>query len=176
MEPFSPSLCGPTADERGPGQRVISFSLSSRNWESEAVGKRVREMRDAYPDDYIIRIYHDNDWDRDPQQVYLYFILHKQSFLNIIFYFQMAELCQVYCENQQHVDLCAVQHLSTSLTGVSLHHKHSALWKFALMADHLVDEFHIRDFGTTVTAEREWAAVEEWLGSNREGAWPNQYD
>ena len=41
------------------------------------------------------------------------------------------------------------------------------------MADPLVEEFHIRDIGTTVTAEREWVAVEEWLGSDRDSAWPN---
>ena len=90
----------------------------------------------------------------------------------------MAKLCQVYCKNQQHVDLCTVQHLSTPLTDVDipLLQKHSALWKFAPMADPLVAEFHIRDFGETAAAEREWMAVEEWLGSNRDRAWPNQYD
>ena len=85
----------------------------------------------------------------------------------------MSELCQVSCENQQHVDLCAVQYLSTPLTGIPLLHKHSDLWRFAPMADPLVEEFHIRDIGTTVTAEREWVAVEEWLGSDRDSAWPN---
>ena len=64
------SLCGPTADERGPGQRVVSFAVSGKNLDSEAVGKRVREVRDAYPDDYVIRLYHDIDWDNEPLQVH----------------------------------------------------------------------------------------------------------
>ena len=67
---FSPSLCGPTADEWGPGQRVVSFSVSGKTWDSEAVGRRVREVRDAYPKDYVIRIYHDKDWDNEPLQVH----------------------------------------------------------------------------------------------------------
>ena len=85
----------------------------------------------------------------------------------------MSGLCQVYCENQRHVDLCAVQHLSTPLTGIPLLPKYSALWKFAPMADPLVAEFHGRDLVSMVTAEREWEAVEEWLGSDRETIWPN---
>ena len=65
----------------------------------------------------------------------------------------MSELCHLYCENHRHVDLCAVQHLSTPVTGNPLLGKQSALWKLAPMADPLVYEFHSRDLvSTTVTA------------------------
>ena len=87
----------------------------------------------------------------------------------------MSELCQIYCENQRYVDLCAVQYLSTPLTGINLLPKHSALWRLAPMADPLVTEFHSRKLGSVVNAEREWAAVEEWLGRDRETIRPDQY-
>ena len=80
----------------------------------------------------------------------------------------MSELCHVHCKNQQRVDLCPAQQLLTPLTGTPLLHKHSALWRLAPMADPLVDEFHSRDFGSPTAAEVEWAAVEEWLGTDRD--------
>ena len=63
------SLCGPTADERGPGQRVVTFSLSGDTIDSGAIGTKVREVLEAYHADYVVRIYHDRDWTIDPQQV-----------------------------------------------------------------------------------------------------------
>ena len=79
-------------------------------------------------------------------------------------------MCQVHCENQQRVDLCPAQQLQSPLTGTPLLHKHSALWRFAPMADPLVAEFHSRDLGSSATtaAEVECAAVKEWLGSDRD--------
>ena len=69
-------MCGPTADERGSGQKVVSLSVSWKNWDSEAVGKRVGQVQNAYPDDYVIRIYHDSDWDKEPLQVKVNLILN----------------------------------------------------------------------------------------------------
>ena len=34
-----------------------------------AIGERVREVREAYHADYVVRIYHDRDWDHDHLQV-----------------------------------------------------------------------------------------------------------
>ena len=63
------SLCGPTADERGRGQRVVAFSLSGETIGLGAIGTKVREVLKAYHADYVVRIYHDRDWNRHPLQV-----------------------------------------------------------------------------------------------------------
>ena len=49
---------------------MISFSVSRKNWDNVAFRRRVREVRDAYQKDYIIRIYHDKEWDNEPLQVH----------------------------------------------------------------------------------------------------------
>ena len=108
----------------------------------------VEDMRRHYPEGYTARVYHDKNWEQNPEQ--------------------MRRLCQVYCDHRDVVDLCAVRKLA--LHGPSerrpLLPKFGMLWRFSPMADPLVAEFHSRDLDSRPT-EREWAAVEEWLRSDR---------
>ena len=126
------SLCGPTADNRGPGQRVISFSLFGEV-QNYAAGVRgnILDLKAKYPKGYTARIYHDSSWERDPSKMQL--------------------LCQVYCDNRDVMDLCPVRELHSPASGQPLLPKFGMVWRFAPMADEFVTEFHSRDLDSRPT-------------------------
>ena len=126
------SLCGWTADNRGPGQRVISFSLFG-DVQKYVAGIRgnILDLKAKYPKGYTARIYHDSSWERDPNQMNL--------------------LCQVYCDYSDMMDLCPVQKLHSPASGWPLLPKFGMVWRFAPMADEFVTEFHSRDLDSRPT-------------------------
>jgi hypothetical protein len=71
MTYYSISLCGATADRRGPGQRVLSYSLFGpviKNYLSGVEGN-LESVRKVYPKEYTVRVYHDKSWEEDASQV-----------------------------------------------------------------------------------------------------------
>ena len=154
------SLCGPSADLRGPGQRVLSFSLYGKEVGdnsdlrmkeyTEGIRGNVEDLRAHYPKGYTARVYHDKNWEENPGQ--------------------MEDLCNVYCAHRDIMDLCPVRKLALKrppgLEQLPLLPRFGMLWRFSPIADPLVTEFHSRDLDSRPTG-REWAAVEEWLRSDR---------
>ena len=114
----------------------------------QGIRGNIIDLKRKYPKGYIARIYHDKNWEESKEW--------------------MTLLCKVYCENSDTMDLCSVRKLYNTATesSQSLMTKCGTLWRFAPMADKLVTEFHSRDLDSRPT-EREWAAVNEWLKSNR---------
>ncbi len=70
--------------------------------------------------------------------------------------YDLRLLCDAFCSNDD-LDLCDAREL-----GVAAAEAMGTLWRFAPMADSLVEEWHSRDLDSRVTA-REAAAVEDWL-------------
>ena len=119
---------------------------------TKGVRGNVEDMRVHYPKGYTLRVYHDKNWEENPEQ--------------------MRHLCKVYCDHRDVVDLCPVRKLTLRIPAAAAYSerpllpKFGMLWRFSPIADPLVAEFHSRDLDSRPT-EREWAAVEEWLRSNR---------
>ena len=140
------SLCGQTADNRGPGQRVISFSLFGDEPKYVAgIRGNILDLKAKYPKGYTARIYHDSSWERDPNQMHL--------------------LCQVYCDNSDMMDLCPVQELHSPASGWPLLPKFGMVWRFAPMADEFVTEFHSRDLDSRPT-DREFVMGQNFKESS----------
>ena len=72
------------------------------------------------------------------------------------------KICELYCREPK-LDLCDVNGLEQF---PNLPMKFGMVWRFAPMADPLVEEWHCRDLDSNVT-QRELAAVLDWQSSRR---------
>ncbi len=126
---------------------MLSFSLYGPRDKRfiDGIEANVKAMKKHYPKGYTIRVYHDKSWREEDRE-------------------QMEDLCRVFCDNRDVVDLCSVRSLMSPVSGQPLLPKFGMMWRFAPMVDPLVDEWHSRDLDSR-PSEREWAAVDDWLRS-----------
>jgi len=139
------STCSQHATDRGPEQKVISYSfygpLTSAYF--NGIFENLAGVRMYYPD-YVMRLYLDRS---------------KAMSDNIENY---QKLCQLFCR-ETNFDLCDVNEIEQY---PELSKKFGMVWRFAPMADPLVSEWHCRDLDSRIS-ERELAAVKNWQISNK---------
>ncbi|XP_042855238.1 uncharacterized protein LOC122242091 [Penaeus japonicus] len=147
------STCSDFATQRGGGQRVVSYVYYSKT------GKSVKGSM-AYKK-YLSQLYNTVDVIGRVYPGWMVRIHHNVTIQDTV---AMAELCRIYCDHD-YVDLCHAHDLpgfgnmnERGLTGM--------MWRFAVMGDPTVETFLSRDTDSWVL-DREVAAVEEWLASNR---------
>ena len=138
-----PSQCGDFASSRGPGQKVISFSLYGKRKRRylEDLKINIKDVKAFYPG-YIIRLYMDGNFS-DAKEV--------------------GNLCELSCAND-HLDICPVHRLRLP-SGRPMNATFGMNWRFAPMIDPLVVEWHSRDLDSRID-EREAEAVKDWLSNS----------
>ncbi|XP_068219365.1 uncharacterized protein [Palaemon carinicauda] len=137
---YGESTCNDWATFRGPGQKVLSYSVfgNFKNDYFQGFERVVPQIIKAYP-----------GW-------------------NLRFYFRLDTqnitirnwLCDLACR-YPHLDLCHVERLPV-LGNIS--RSIGRVWRFASMGDSLVDYFSIRDADSLII-QREIDAVQDWLKS-----------
>lgn len=137
------SLCSSYSTSRGPGQKVISFSLygnaaaANGTFYNGGIEKNLEAMREHYPSGFLVRIYHDFDFGDGER---------------------LDVLCRISCRNAD-IDLCDARDIVGKYGNVA--DSFGMLWRFAPMSDPFVDEFHSRDLDSVISA-REAAAVKDF--------------
>ncbi len=159
------SLCSSKADIRGPGQRVISFCifghlpLNPRYF--NGIEQNVLKVRELYPN-YIMRLYFNSQEVTKDSDEFKTLYNIEQS------HYGYFDLCDVK-DLGSKVQVTRFQQSSFKILSDSfpdsiprLSESFGMLWRFAPMADPLVEEFHSRDLDMIVT-QREVDAVSDWL-------------
>ncbi len=152
------SLCSPKSDKRGSGQRVISFTIFGmiQDHYFDGIAANLEQIRKLYPK-YIMRLYFNS---RE---------IPKESRV-------FGKLLDLEQSNKEYFDICNVKDVDSKFSGMfkirvtdffagsisGLSESFGMIWRFAPMADPLVQEFHSRDLDV-VPIQREVEAVNDWL-------------
>lgn len=134
------SSCGFTADMRGPGQNVVSYSFygDEQNQYFMGIERNIVDVQQHYPG-WSVRVYHN---------------LSKSQ--------QTALFCPLACR-YNFVDFCDVR----DIAGVGdLSDKFGMIWRFMPLGDDSVNRFLVRDLDSIILP-REKYAVQEWIESGR---------
>ena len=129
-------FCSEFASFRGPGQKVLSFSLygdADRYW--DGIRRNIRDAAEFYPD-HIVRIYVDSDEISD-----------------------LPALCRISCA-ERRLDICDADKIFIN-ADEKLSSRFPMTWRFAAMSDPDVVEWHSRDLDSVI-GRREVEAVEDW--------------
>ncbi|XP_068229203.1 uncharacterized protein [Palaemon carinicauda] len=135
---YGESTCNDLATIRGPGQKVISYSIYGGfpNEYYNGFEHIVPQISKAYP-----------GWN-----LRFYFRLDMQNIIN------RNWLCDLACK-YPHLDLCHIERLPV-LGDISK--SIGRVWRFSPMGDPLVDRFAIRDADSSII-QREVDAVQDWI-------------
>ncbi|KAK7084321.1 hypothetical protein SK128_018624 [Halocaridina rubra] len=134
------SSCSDLSTARGPGQKVVSYSLygSFPSEYYEGFLKQLPRVKEAYKE-WTVRVYLDltsedvREW-----------------------------ACSVACDNQ-HLDLCDVK----AIPGIGdISDSGGTAWRFMVVGDALVDQYIVRDTDSPII-QRELDAVQEWFHSGK---------
>lgn len=132
---------------RGPGTRVISFSLYGKNsFYSNLLKKLVKQIKEKYPT-WLMRVYHDDSIDnRIKCEMECLWSQKENNFYDI-------------------VDFCNVKQIADGLDHIDLSFMHAMSWRWLPLGDHFVDFLSSRDTDSEIF-EREIDSVNVWLNSN----------
>lgn len=139
------SLCSLFSSLRGHGQKVISYSFygSLKSAYFKGIRENFNGIKSYYPG-YIMRLYYDRKKAMEDNPT------------------EFSKLCDMFC-SEPNFDLCDVNSIGRYPDLASLF---GMIWRFAPMADPLVDEWHCRDLDSRISP-REVAAVNEWVQSGK---------
>ena len=142
------TFCSEEAHQRGSHQKIIAFTyygdpksqLHKKRSYFQGIKENAALISKLYGSDWIMRLYHDMSEDIEI----------------------MSKLCDISCE-LDNLDLCDVKNLPSGDFSDML----AALWRTLPTLDPQVDILLNRDLDSRVS-EREVAAVQEWLNSDKE--------
>ncbi|KAI9562940.1 hypothetical protein GHT06_010396 [Daphnia sinensis] len=144
--PFK-SVCSRDADERGPHQKIIAYSLYGNLSAPKFASKYLRFFREtlnsvplAYPG-WVVRIYHNLTMDDD----------------------EGWKVLENTIDFGDHIDLCNATELIKKHNLADLF---AMTWRWLPLLDEMVDTLMSRDSDSKIIV-REQDAVREWLASNR---------
>lgn len=132
---------------RGPGTKVISFSLYGNNsFYSKLLKNLVEQIKYKYPS-WIMRIYHDDSIDKNLKcEMECLWNEKEMSYFNI-------------------VDFCNVKQIPDGVDQIDLSYMHAMSWRWLPIGDHFVDFWSSRDTDSQIF-QREIDSVNVWLNSN----------
>ena len=132
---------------RGPGTKVISFSLYGKNsFYFKLLKNLVEQIKYKYPT-WIMRIYHDDSIDKNLKcEMECLWNQRETSYLNI-------------------VDFCNIKQIADGIDKIDLSYMHAMSWRWLPIGDHFVDFWSSRDTDSQIF-QREIDSVNVWLSSN----------
>ena len=147
---YKSTTCGQDAYKRGAHQKVAGFSFYGNRNSSEHKSKEYFEgikenlylLTKLYNDSWTLRLYYDLEDDHP----------------------LMSQLCDLACADN-HLDLCYIQSLPGTPV-INASNIFAMNWRFFPTLDPQVDVYISRDLDSRIS-EREVAAVEEWLESDK---------